>query len=380
MKTWTWLRHTLRTWHRQERGQVIVLAAGAMVVVLGAAALAVDIGFFAHTKRDLQNDADAMALAGAQEIPNQGLANSKARVWGTNNDVDLSGELVGIEFNTTCSGAAQPNVITVRLRRDQPTYLARVLGITEGTMHACATAGRFSVDRFMYAAPWGIEDNCIWGPDGQVGGSDDILLGESITLKYDADNTGADCDANTGNFGALAIDDTGAGSPCGSDPGPGTLRKYGEAICWGATSYLGVGDLVSTETGNIVSRTRDSIEYLFDNVNEACDTWDEVMVEVDGTPTLKPQCNPMSTSYVGGASIVKLIPVLNGLWDMPGGSAPVPIVDFVFVVLEPPPPGNWCTGNSCDIVARFVERASIPAGSKGPLDPESLITTVALVE
>ena len=380
MNTGSWLRHTLRTWHRQEGGQVIVLAAGAMVVVLGCAALAVDIGFFAHTKRDLQNDADAMALAGAQEIPDHPLANSKAREWGTNNDVDLSGELVSIEFDTTCSGQSQPNTITVRLERSQPTYLARALGITSGTIRACATAGRFSVNTFIGAAPWGMEDNCIWGPDGQLGGGDDILRGQVITLKYDADNTGEDCDANTGNFGALAIDDTGAGSPCGSEPGASALRKYGQAICWGAITPLDVGDLVSSETGNIVSRTRDSINYLFANVDEACDEWGDVMVDFQGTLTLKPQCNPLSASYVGGPSIVKLIPILDGLWDTPGGSSPIPIVDFVFVVLEPPPPGNWCTGNSCDIVARFVERATVPAGSKGPLDPESLITTVALVE
>ena len=136
MKTWTWLRHTLRTWHRQERGQVIVLAAGAMVVVLGFTALAIDIGFFAHTKRDLQNDADAMALAGAQEIPDPGLANSKAREWGTKNGVDLGSEVLSIEFGTTCSGATEPNTITVRLERSQPTFLARVLGITSGTMRA----------------------------------------------------------------------------------------------------------------------------------------------------------------------------------------------------------------------------------------------------
>lgn len=33
MKAWTWLRHALRMWRRQERGQVIVLAAGAMALV-----------------------------------------------------------------------------------------------------------------------------------------------------------------------------------------------------------------------------------------------------------------------------------------------------------------------------------------------------------
>jgi len=375
MNTRSWLRHTFRTLHRHERGQVVVLTAGAMVVLLGFAALAIDIGFFAHTKRDLQNDADAMALAGAQEIPDQGLANSKAQEWGTNNDVDLSGELVSIDFGTTCSGATEPNTITVRLERSQPTYLARALGITSGTIRACATAGRFSVQGFIGAAPWGIEDNCIWGPDGQRDGVGDILLGQTITLKYDADNSGGECDAHTGNFSALAIDDTGAGSPCGDEPGQSELRKYGKAICWGSITSLEVGDTVRTETGNIISRTRDSIDYLFAHVSPECDDWTKII----DAGRLIAKCNPLSEFYVGGPSIVKLIPVLDGLWGSTG-SSPVPIVDFVFIVLQPPPPGNWCTGNSCDIVARFVERASVPVGIRGPLDPESLITTVALVE
>jgi hypothetical protein len=357
-----------------------------MVVVLGFAALAIDIGFFAHTKRDLQNDADAMALAGAQEIPDQVLANSKALEWGTNNGVDLNSEVLSIEFGTTCSGATEPNTITVRLQRSQPTFLARAVGITSGTLHACATAARFSVDRFTGAAPWGIEDNCLWGADGQRGGGDDITLGRTITLKYDADNSGGECDANTGNFGALAIDLTGA-TACGDEPGESTPRKYGDAICWGAITPLHVhtqgtcdsdpGGCVRTEPGNVIGPTKKSVDYLFDHVSPQCDTWEEIVDTDNGT--LRAKCNPLSEAYVGGPSIVKLIPVLHGLWGATG-SSDIPIVDFVFVVLERPTSSNWCTGSHCDITARFVERAAVPAGTKGPLDPESLITTVALVE
>jgi hypothetical protein len=363
-----------------------------MVAVLGFAALAIDIGFFAHTKRDLQNDADAMALAGAQEIPDQGLANSKAQEWGTNNDVDLGAELVSIHFGTTCSGASESNTITVRLERSQPTFLARALGITSGTIRACATASRFSVDRFTGAAPWGIEDNCIWGANGERGGADDIALGEIITLKYDADNSGAACDAHSGNFGALAIDLTGA-SQCGDDPGSSTPRKYGDAICWGAITPLHIyegptpatsascaldpGGCVRTETGNIIGPTKQSVNYLFDHVSAECDTWQEIVDTDSGT--LRAKCNPLSEAYVGGPSIAKLIPVLHGLWGATGSSQ-IPIVGFVFVVLEKPTGSNWCTGSHCDIKATFVVEATVPTGDRGPLDPESLITTVALVE
>jgi hypothetical protein len=55
-------------------------------------------------------------------------------------------------------------------------------------------------------------------------------------------------------------------------------------------------------------------------------------------------------------------------------------VDFVFVVLERPAGSNWCSGSKCDISAQFVERATVPTGDRGPLHPESFITTVAMVE
>ena len=58
----TLLRHS-------ERGQVIVLLIVTLVVLLGAAALVVDVGRAYLTKRQLQASADAAATAGALELP-----------------------------------------------------------------------------------------------------------------------------------------------------------------------------------------------------------------------------------------------------------------------------------------------------------------------
>ena len=55
-----WRFHRLR----EESGQSLVLAAAAMVVILGMAAMAIDVGMFLQERRDLQNAADAAALAG----------------------------------------------------------------------------------------------------------------------------------------------------------------------------------------------------------------------------------------------------------------------------------------------------------------------------
>jgi len=382
MNTRSWLRHTFRTWHRQERGQIIVLAAGAMVVVLGFTALAVDIGFFAHTKRDLQNDADAMALAGAQEIPDQGLANSKAQEWGTNNDVDLDGELVSIDFGTTCSGLSEPTTITVRLERSQPTFLARALGITSGTIRACATAGRFSLGGGSGAVPWGLEDSCFTG----------ATFGQTYTLKYDSQATSADCDSQGGNFGAMAVDESGAGPNCTSIPGPDEERKYRKAICFGAirdlcsvtaTNCSGeAGDDCSgspvsdhelcTEPGNMTGPTGDGVQYRMNHTSADCDTWEEVTFPEGG---LRDTCNPWAATPATDSQRVILVPIVDGLWSE-GGRHKVTIVDFAIFFLEYPP---QCTGNNCDIQGRFIQ-TGLSGSERAPFDPDSSVTTVALVE
>jgi hypothetical protein len=383
MNAWPWLRYTFRTFLGQDRGQVIVLTAFAMVVVLGFGALAVDIGFFAHTKRDLQNDADAMALAGAQELPDTMSADTKAYEWGTNNDVDLAGELVSIEFDTTCSGQSEPNTITVRLERTHPTYLARVLGITEGTMHACATAGRFSVGGGSGVVPWALEDTCFVQPG----------LGDPYTLKYDSGATGGACDSHRGNFAAVGVDEFGSGPNCTSIPGPDEERKYRKAICFGAirdlctaTATACVGEAgddcashpvsdheLCTETGNMTGPTKDGVQYRISHTSAACDTWEEVTLQTGG---LNPDCNPWVPGGPPYASQrVIMIPIVHGLWDS-GGRHKATIVDFAVFFLEAPP---QCTGNNCDITGRFIEMA-LSGTHRAPFDPDSALTTVALIE
>ena len=66
---------------QDERGQVIVLMVLMMVVLLGFAALVVDVGYAYYAHRSLQSSADAAALAGAQELPNATQAAAVARQY-----------------------------------------------------------------------------------------------------------------------------------------------------------------------------------------------------------------------------------------------------------------------------------------------------------
>jgi Flp pilus assembly protein TadG len=58
-----------RTSHHRQRGQVVPIIALFSVVLVGAAALAVDLSLNTHSRRAVQNATDAAALAGAQDLP-----------------------------------------------------------------------------------------------------------------------------------------------------------------------------------------------------------------------------------------------------------------------------------------------------------------------
>ena len=117
----------LRRMQRGEDGQIVVLTAFLLVILLGFSALAIDVGFWLHTRTKLQADADAMALAGAQELATStSQADAIAREWGTKNGVAGS-EVVSVTFSGSSCKQMPPSspYVTVKLKRNQPTFLAK---------------------------------------------------------------------------------------------------------------------------------------------------------------------------------------------------------------------------------------------------------------
>ena len=87
--------------HYRQRGQLLIVAALAMAALVAMVAMTIDVGMLFENRRHFQNSADAMALAGADELPdNPGLAIQKAKSWGTNNGVSSS-QIEDLEVRTT---------------------------------------------------------------------------------------------------------------------------------------------------------------------------------------------------------------------------------------------------------------------------------------
>ncbi len=133
-------RHT----HR-EAGQTLTIVALALFGLLGATALAVDVGMWYAERRQMQNAADAGALAGAREMcfndayspDTTGIATSAATTQAQmNGAIDVVAEV----WNEAGTLDTTGNVVYVEARKPAESFFARVLGVSEVTVGARAAA------------------------------------------------------------------------------------------------------------------------------------------------------------------------------------------------------------------------------------------------
>ena len=138
-----WLR-------KNERGSIMVIVALSMAVLLGFAGFAVDFGVMALKKQELQNAADAAALAGGQDRMKGGsvsTATNTANSLITANDINLGD---GVTFsNITVQGSRVTVTITTQVntpftslvtgqktRQVSATAVAEYMGSTQNLPYA----------------------------------------------------------------------------------------------------------------------------------------------------------------------------------------------------------------------------------------------------
>lgn len=138
----------------KERGAALILFCMMLFMFLGFAALSIDLGYLYMIKGQLQNAADAAALAGAGQLPNTATAITTAQnVAGLNlpnngTILALSDILIGTwnaSTNTLTSGGTNMS-ISVTTRRSTANgnpialFFAPVLGISSSDLSATAVA------------------------------------------------------------------------------------------------------------------------------------------------------------------------------------------------------------------------------------------------
>ena len=190
---------------KNERGQAIVLMVLALVVLLGMAALVLDVGNWFHTKRRLQATSDAAALAGAQKLPDDpGGAATMAMSYANQNGGDVAGTDI-----TITSTAAPNDTISVKAKRTDPGVFTSVLGIGSANIDAHAKARVGPPQDALHVAPMVVYCGHTLIHNCNKDSTPDFGPDHMTTMNYDP--MGA-----PGAFGMLNLDG-GNGTPGSSD-------------------------------------------------------------------------------------------------------------------------------------------------------------------
>jgi len=205
---------------KSESGQAFVLMALSLVVIMGMAALVVDVGNWYHTKRRLQATADAAALAGAQLLPKDSAgAQAMALSYANKNGGDVAGADIAVT-----STAVADDTIGVRARKTDAGVFGSVLGIASADISARAKARVGPPLKARYVAPMVVF--CDHPLIHNCNGDSTPDFGSDTTMDYDP--MGA-----PGAFGMLNLDG-GSGTPGSSDEADWILHGFNK--------YLGLGD------------------------------------------------------------------------------------------------------------------------------------------
>ncbi len=369
----------LRSLRKDQRGATMIMVAVSLAAMLAFAVLAIDMSLIQLAKNQLQNAADAAALAAAIEYGitsgDQAAATNEAiRIAGLNRAIQTTQQSVVI----TDADVSYPSGTRVRVQthRTEATvdpvklYFMRVLSPDNtnlGNMVASATAELAPVGATSCLRPWmfpdkwdDVDNDSVWDVgepyDPNTTGyrvPDDV--GATIILKYQAGGS----TPKMGWYQPIRFGPVNRGGPDCS--GADCYRTY---ISECEPYMVAIGDTMEFEMGNMVGPTRQG--------------WDELYALDPGA-----YYNP-STGTVDGSAfetsprMIKVAmydPTVGVINSSTGGAekyAEVTKIGYLFI--EAPPSG----GSDVAVTARFVRYTS--AGQPCAGCPEGFLFTARLVE
>ena len=218
---------------RDQRGQALVMSVAFLTVLLGCAALVLDVGSWYRADRHAQTTADAAALAGAQGLnESAGLARTYAQDYADKNGGGVT------PADITITGG---NTVRVNVNRPAPGFFAKLFGLDSVRAHAVAAARVAMPAEALHVAPIVVNEK---HPDLQNFGKPTEL--EYYHLK---EGGGPDKDApatdGAGSFGFINLD------PSDSNPATSTMGSW---IRNGFDRYMALGTY-DARTGNPFSST-----------------------------------------------------------------------------------------------------------------------------
>lgn len=328
---------------KNQRGVLIIWLALFLLLLLGFVALGMDVAKAIATKTQLQNAADAAALAGASAIDTtngkiiQAEAIARAENYGAFNKAfqDAPTPVTIDPADITFSGDTMIIVVT---RRENATSMvtafAQTIGLPKVGIHAHAAAKVVRANKVCNLIPIGASGNQNFQPG----------CANIYQLKFGGGS------GTNGNYGFVDFPKCDDG-PCAgmNTSGANTLRCL---IANGYQCCVGVGDQISSEPGNSSGPLLQAVQSRFNNDTDQ-------------------RLNICYSQYHGNGERIVNIPIVSAFGN---GKSPVTVLGFAAFFMRSPP-GN---GSNSDLFGEFLYRVDFGTGEGGGSGPG--IFAVSLVQ
>jgi Flp pilus assembly protein TadG len=175
---------------RDDRGSVLAVTVVFIVVLLGVAALVIDVGSWFTAQRGLQSAADAATLAAAQDLPDTGAATSAATTYAAANVTGLDPWAPAFPSTST---------VSISLSKSAPGFFSKFVGINAMTVHAHAKATVGVPAGVKYVAPIAVKNTaaCAFTSTSCFGATKQLNFDESNLTSSKFGLVRLDCAGNT---------------------------------------------------------------------------------------------------------------------------------------------------------------------------------------
>ena len=221
-----------------ESGQSMVLALVFLTVLMGMAAMVIDVGSWYRAHRAAQATADASALAAAQVLPDTNGSRTLANQYAAKNGPPGA----GAPQVTFSQQGFEADTVQVTVTRPSPGFFAKLFGMGSVTVKGRATARAWNVEQVHGVAPITVnfkhpELNCTRGNNPTCSPN----FGVPTTLSLEDIHSPGAKDA-AGSFGLINLNQNSGGNVGATELADWLLNGYPD--------YLGTGTYNSAPSAN----------------------------------------------------------------------------------------------------------------------------------
>ncbi len=286
---------------KNEDGASAVIVALMLVVLLSAAALAVDLGSAYSKSAKVQNTCDAAALAAAKKLPNQSDTISTAKEFIKNNGLDPKNAKITINE----SGSR----VEVNIKEKVNTGFARVIGINYLKVNKHAIAGKVTTPVviskkkinaiFNYLLFQGSSEDMVFnssgmGIYGQVHGNGNIKINAALCALGGISESGNDLYA-TSNFPVIKKNES---TGQFEEVGTAKIQWYPYRIQIQMNDGTLIDDITNSE---YYIKEEDKIampDFITDNVDKLVPSSRPTLLSFSGWDTIDSDINKVSGNNV----------------------------------------------------------------------------------